>query len=74
MITKGSSFVGINDKNNNKKISEGLETSSIHTSMNTSFSQSIRSIGRGIGLTAMDNLASNTGTGTAMIAITYYPF
>ncbi len=60
---QGSSFVGINDENNNKKISEGLETGGIHTSMNTSFSQSIRSNSRGIGLTAMDNLAGNTSTG-----------
>jgi len=59
----GSSFVGINDENNNKKISEGLETGGIHTSRNTSFSQSIRSNSRGIGLTAMDNVAGNPGTG-----------
>jgi Ca2+-binding RTX toxin-like protein len=59
----GSSFVVINDKsNNNKRISEELETGSNHTS-HTSFSQSIRSDGRGIGLTARDNVAGNIGTG-----------
>jgi Ca2+-binding RTX toxin-like protein len=58
-----SSFVGINDKSNkNKKISEELETGSNHTS-HISFSQSIRSNGRGIGLTASDNLVGNTGAG-----------
>lgn len=58
----GSSFFGINDKSNNKRPSEGLDVNNNHTS-HASFSQSIRSDARGIGLTAMDNLAGNTATG-----------
>ncbi len=58
----GSSFVEINDKSNNERTGEGLDIGSNHTS-HTSFSQSIRSNGNGIGLTEMDNLAGNTDTG-----------
>src|SRR5262245_27220425 len=58
----GSSFVGINDKSNNKRTGEGLDIGGNHTS-HTSISQSIRSNGNGLGLTAIDNSAGNTGTG-----------